>query len=321
MLGTVAAVVCVFALATTGSMKANGKFGSDAWSTTRTKIALITNEDVSAMDVNVDTVDGMVTLHGKVPNDLAKEKATMIAKEIDGVRDVRNLLQVVEEASRDASETNDEMIAENVAKAIENGASLKDSEIDVQSVNEGVVLLSGRVSSLGDHLEALHLAGDVPGARRVASQITSDDRLYDTGIWEEGAIELLAGNSPHTVRDAREDTDAAGDVGTTVKYLANHLGARIADVASASGRAARATGRTFRDAWIPSAMKANLVANDSVSAKDINVDARNGVVSLSDTVDSMEAKAVAEQDARSVGGACDVENEIEITMIEKRAVD
>jgi osmotically-inducible protein OsmY len=212
--------------------------GSDAWSTTRTKIALITSEDVSAIDVNVDTVDGMVTLHGKVPNARAREKATVVAREI-GVRSVRNLLQVTKEDSWDATQTNDEAIAESVAKAIENAASLQDSDIDVQSVNDGVVLLSGHVASLGDHLEVLHLVGNVPGVRRIASEITSDNRLYDNGIWEEGAIEPIetieprAGDAPHTVRDAREGPHAAGNVPTSVKGFVNDVSAKIAAAANA----------------------------------------------------------------------------------------
>ena len=38
----------------------------DAWITMKTKIALMTTDNVSAADLNVDTVKGVVTLHGKV---------------------------------------------------------------------------------------------------------------------------------------------------------------------------------------------------------------------------------------------------------------
>ena len=36
----------------------------DAWITMKTKIALMTAENVSTKDLNVDTVKGVVTLHG-----------------------------------------------------------------------------------------------------------------------------------------------------------------------------------------------------------------------------------------------------------------
>ena len=39
----------------------------DAWLTMKTKISLMTTEDLSTSDLNVDTVQGVVTLHGQVP--------------------------------------------------------------------------------------------------------------------------------------------------------------------------------------------------------------------------------------------------------------
>src|SRR5215813_12126765 len=69
----------------------------DAWITTKAKMALLTTEGVSAMAVNIDTIDGQVTLHGKVASAAEKAKAEDAVKRIDGVRGVRNLLQVVSE--------------------------------------------------------------------------------------------------------------------------------------------------------------------------------------------------------------------------------
>src|SRR6187397_118865 len=75
---------------------------SDAWITTKAKMALLTTEGVSATAVNVDTVNGLVTLHGKVSSEAEKQKAEQVARGIDGVTNVRNLLQVVS-AKRDDS--------------------------------------------------------------------------------------------------------------------------------------------------------------------------------------------------------------------------
>src|SRR5919201_3040040 len=67
----------------------------DAWITAKTKLALLTAENVSGTHINVDTVDGRVTLHGSVGSAEEKAKAEMEARKIDGVKEVRNLLQVV----------------------------------------------------------------------------------------------------------------------------------------------------------------------------------------------------------------------------------
>ena len=59
----------------------------DAWITTKTKLALLTTEGVSGTAINVDTVLGKVTLHGKVGSTEEKTKAESIAQQIDGVQE------------------------------------------------------------------------------------------------------------------------------------------------------------------------------------------------------------------------------------------
>jgi osmotically-inducible protein OsmY len=299
-----------------------GARGTDAWITAKAKIALITTGDVSAVDVNVDTVSGLVTLHGKVPTEHVKERAGAVAKQIDGVRDVRNLLQVVEQGLEQETEVDDVAIEARVRQSLENDTSLRNSRITVQSVNDGVVLLGGHASSLGDHLGALNLAGQEAGVRRVASEIRSGNDLYDEGIWREGAVEQNGGVA--VIGEAGLETpESTRGVGGTAKEAAEDLGATIADGAKAaveaSGAAAVAVGKTVKDVWITSAIKAQLVADDEVSAMDINVDTRDAVVTLFGRVVSATAKAAAEREARSISGVRDVRNEIEIAVKQKLA--
>src|SRR5437762_578902 len=56
---------------------------------------LIGNSETPARKVNVDVVDGVVTLRGVVETATAKEEAERVAKTTDGVKRVRNLLKVV----------------------------------------------------------------------------------------------------------------------------------------------------------------------------------------------------------------------------------
>src|ERR1700737_2678687 len=89
----------------------------DAWVTIKTKVSLMTTEGVSTKDLNVDTVHGVVTLHGKVATESEKDKAEHIARRIDGAKDVKNLLQVVPEAERKVVERSDEAIKKSVKAA------------------------------------------------------------------------------------------------------------------------------------------------------------------------------------------------------------
>jgi hyperosmotically inducible periplasmic protein len=143
----------------------------DAWITMKTKIALMTTDNVSAHDLNVDTVNGVVTLHGKVRTDAERARAEIVAAKIDGVKSVKNLLQIVPNAQREVVERADADVKDAVQAALRANARLKDSGISVASVNKGVVLLAGRAKTLESHLEAVQVANGVKGVRRVASEV------------------------------------------------------------------------------------------------------------------------------------------------------
>jgi hyperosmotically inducible periplasmic protein len=158
------------ALALTAGM-ARAADTPDSWITMKTQIALMTTEGVSTMHLNVDTVKGVVTLHGTVPNDTSKTKAEEVAKGIDGVKSVKNLLQVVPKSERSVVERSDDEIKKGVDEAFKNNAAVHDSGIKVASVNKGVVLLSGKTKSMAAHLQAIKLADAVHGVRRVATEV------------------------------------------------------------------------------------------------------------------------------------------------------
>jgi hyperosmotically inducible periplasmic protein len=142
----------------------------DAWLTMKTKIALMTTENLSTSDLNVDTVQGVVTLHGKVATEGEKAKAETTARRIDGVKDVKNLLQVVPDAAKKAVERSDEQVKDAVVAAFK-AKRVDASRISVQSVNKGTVLLAGKTESLQSHLDAVQVARAVPGVKRVATEV------------------------------------------------------------------------------------------------------------------------------------------------------
>ena len=143
----------------------------DSWVTLKTKLALMTTDNVDTWDLNVDTKEGAVTLHGKVADEAAKAKAEQVAKGIEGVKSVKNLLQVVPKSTREAVEDSDEVIKGNVEKALDANDMLKD--VTVASVNRGVVLLNGSVETLQAHVTAVETVSKVRGVRRVSSNVTT----------------------------------------------------------------------------------------------------------------------------------------------------
>ena len=66
----------------------------DAAITTTIKAKLVADDELKAIDINVDTSGGVVTLTGAAPSTTAVERATTIAKSVDGVASVKNELTV-----------------------------------------------------------------------------------------------------------------------------------------------------------------------------------------------------------------------------------
>jgi hyperosmotically inducible protein len=66
----------------------------DATITAKVKANLIADPEVRALDIDVDTVDGRVTLQGKVASENLRAEAEKLARITPGVRQVLNLIEV-----------------------------------------------------------------------------------------------------------------------------------------------------------------------------------------------------------------------------------
>jgi hyperosmotically inducible periplasmic protein len=161
-IGLAIALVAASAVAASADSK-------DAWLTTKAKIALLTTEGVSVTAVNVDTVDGKITMHGKVGTAAEKAKAEQTIRGLDGVKSVNNLLQVVPQAEKKMVDVKDSDVKDRVEASLKAGQNMDD--IKVASVNKGVVLLSGKTPSLGQKLLVIERVYTVDGVRRVATEI------------------------------------------------------------------------------------------------------------------------------------------------------
>jgi hyperosmotically inducible protein len=61
---------------------------SDSWITTKVKADLLLTEETKGLDINVSTVNGIVTLAGKLYSRAQVEKAVAVARSIEGVESV-----------------------------------------------------------------------------------------------------------------------------------------------------------------------------------------------------------------------------------------
>jgi osmotically-inducible protein OsmY len=70
-----------------------GEFVDDSVITTKVKSSFVADSSVSALDISVETTQGVVNLMGIVNNEQERQRAIQIAQETDGVKQVnaRNL--------------------------------------------------------------------------------------------------------------------------------------------------------------------------------------------------------------------------------------
>ncbi len=315
----------------------------DAWITTKTKLALLTTEGVSGTAIHVDTVLGRVTLYGKVGSAGEKAKAETITQQIDGVKGVRNLLQVVAPPREQAVQVSDDALAQRIEQALRADPSLQDSRIAVQSVNKGVVVLAGTAKTLSDHRRAVEVVASVPGVRRVASEVQSPDTLADAEIWREP--------TPQQPSEAYGVMDAASDMwitsATKMRLLADsqtpaldiNVDTRAGVVtlfgivpsqkakAAAEADAHKVSGvtRVVNDLQVvASAKQAAVKAHDeeiertvktafeTQAFKDITVEVKNGIVRLTGTVPTGERRLEAAMIARSIPGVRAVKDDLRL---------
>jgi hyperosmotically inducible periplasmic protein len=140
----------------------------DSWITSKTKIALFGDDRVKGRDVRVETVNGEVFLRGKVDSQEAKTAAMEVAKGIEGVKNVKNDLQVVAPAARKTVQANDKQITKAVETSFGKDAQLK--KIDVRT-DAGVVVLSGEVATISASAKASEMAHRVDGVKAVKNEL------------------------------------------------------------------------------------------------------------------------------------------------------
>jgi len=141
---------------------------SDSWLTSKTKIALFSDSRVKGRDVSVETTNGKVFLRGKVDSQEAKTAAGDVAKNIEGVKSVKNDLQVVAPTARKAVQANDKEITKAVERRFDKDANLK--KVDVRT-DAGVVVLSGEVPNISMSAKASEMAHQVDGVQAVKNEL------------------------------------------------------------------------------------------------------------------------------------------------------
>ena len=314
----------------------------DSWVTTKTKLALWTASDIDSTEIMVDSVDGAVTLYGKVETPFAKAKAERVAKKIEGAKTVRNLIQVVPGSRSKIVARADKEIQDAVQKALKNDDMLKNSSVDVRSVDKGVVLLGGTVTDAVDELAAVRDAIAVEGVKRVATEIKGGDKMGDR--MDVMAHDTKAG-AQHAERKAHDgwlttevkmaliaeadvpatqiNVDTRGDNVTLFGMVPTAAAKAAAENAAKKVDGVRSVDNQL--AIVPKSAKKMVAAKDDDIKKSlkqafgrrqglasVDVDVKGGIVRLTGTVPSTYQKLEAAVVSRTTAGVRSVSSDLQI---------
>jgi osmotically-inducible protein OsmY len=286
----------------------------DAWTTTKIEAKYFSDAGVKGRNIDVTTNGGVVTLRGTVDTEQARQQAVALARGTEGVKRVDDRLVVrtagestsvattgaTGSATSGAADVPKYASATDASTAADSGTAasaarpsgwlttriqakyfgdptVKARKIDVTS-HHGIVTLSGAVESNEEREQAVRLARETEGVRRVEDQL------------RVGAAALQA-PAPVTGAAAQAEPGPAAGSGAVTQSLAQE---RTSD----AGITARVQSKFFLD--------------DRVKARGIAVSTSNGTVTLDGSVSSESERQHALSIARSVDGVQDVTDKLQV---------
>lgn len=148
---------------------------NDAWIDGKAETTLLFNGNLDSFDINTDVKNGVVTLTGKVDTEVDKALAEELIESLDGVKDVENMLTVVNEEESDTAKIA-QSLRDSKVEAVVKTRLLFESEVsgtDIEvEVDEGVVKLIGTVDSDAERDLAITIAKNTDDVKDVVDNLT-----------------------------------------------------------------------------------------------------------------------------------------------------
>jgi len=153
---------------------------ADTWIGRKVKLALLFHQSVSASKTTVEVKDGIVTLKGEASSAAQKELTTEYAKDIEGVKDVKNEMTVAatpEMAKRTAGEKMDDAsVTAQVKMALLTHRSTSSMKTRVET-RDGVVTLTGIARNEAEKSLVTKLVTDIRGVTSVKNEMTVEEAM------------------------------------------------------------------------------------------------------------------------------------------------
>jgi hyperosmotically inducible periplasmic protein len=175
---TIVTAGCSQAPSRADSERTAGDAIHDASITMSIKATYLFSGHLNPFHINVDTRDGVVTLHGTVPDDIHRQLAVEFARNADGVTEVRDELRVIAAADESRGEAgkrfgesvHDAGLTASVKLALAFERGVKATRISVHT-DRGTVTLAGQIDSEAERQLAERVARDTEGVKDVVNHL------------------------------------------------------------------------------------------------------------------------------------------------------
>jgi osmotically-inducible protein OsmY len=153
---------------------------SDTWVALKVKTALLFHRNVRATKTDVNVTDGIVSLSGEASSMAQKELTTEYAKDVEGVKGVKNQMTIAKTPAKPDETTgekiDDASVTAQVKASLLSHRSTSALKTTVETT-DGVVTLGGIAKNAAEKSLVTQLATDVNGVSSVVNNMTIDTTL------------------------------------------------------------------------------------------------------------------------------------------------
>ena len=148
---------------------------SDGWLSTKVKTTLLFHRNVRATKTDVNVADGIVTLTGEASSLAQKELTTEYAKDVEGVKEVKNEMTVAKTPAPPTEtigeKIDDASITAQVKSSLLSHRSTSALKTKVETT-DGVVTVSGIAKNAAEKSLVTKLVNDIHGVKDVINNMT-----------------------------------------------------------------------------------------------------------------------------------------------------
>ena len=148
---------------------------SDAWVGEKVKATLLFHRSVRGFKTEVNVKDGIVTLQGEATSQAQKELTAEYAKDVEGVKDVNNLMIVSQTSTNTKTTIGEDIDDASITAQVKmmllyhRATSALNTKVETKG---GVVTLYGKASNAAELDLATKLANDINGVNGVNNRMT-----------------------------------------------------------------------------------------------------------------------------------------------------